>query len=284
MQRTNKFRPINPIEAEQFLGIVGGTEEPLVQVLADDRRTAAFAVPVLTLYLLAGQRGIAVWAEVDRRKLLVGQPVLVELLKEPLGPAVILGVSRNDFSPPVKGVAHGFELAAHFFNVGISPGLGMNLVLDGGVFRWEAERVETNWEEHVVALHALKARAGVRRSHRVPMPDVKVTRGIGQHGKGVKLGLVRVTLGFVQAIRLPAGLPLGLDFVGFVMRYAGWVHHFVLLGWLNKKSLRAGTKIASRYHPASHHENEQLEVALTGFPSTAEGHHRGHAPRGETGE
>lgn len=34
---------------------------------------------------------------------------------------------------------------------------------------------------------------------------------------------------------------------------------------LNKKSLRAGTKLLSRYHPASHHEDEQLMEAITGL-------------------
>jgi len=34
---------------------------------------------------------------------------------------------------------------------------------------------------------------------------------------------------------------------------------------LNKKSLRAGTKLLSRYHPASHHTDEQLMEAITGL-------------------
>jgi hypothetical protein len=34
---------------------------------------------------------------------------------------------------------------------------------------------------------------------------------------------------------------------------------------LNKKSLHAGTKLLSRYHPASHHEDGQLMEAITGL-------------------
>ena len=59
------------------------------------------------------------------------------------------------------------------------------------------------------------------------MTDMQVTRGIREHGKGVKLGALGVWVGMVDAIRFPAGLPLRLDFLRFVLRYARRVDHLL---------------------------------------------------------
>jgi hypothetical protein len=55
------------LKVQQLVGVVGDAKEPLVQVLLDHRRAAALAVPVLAPHLLAGQGGVAVGAEIDRR-------------------------------------------------------------------------------------------------------------------------------------------------------------------------------------------------------------------------
>ena len=51
------------------------------------------------------------------------------------------------------------QLLAHALDVGIGPGLGVDAALDGGVLGGQAEGVEADREEDVVALHAHEARA-----------------------------------------------------------------------------------------------------------------------------
>src|SRR5690606_5127533 len=82
LHRDDTLRPVDVAEVQQFVGVVRDLEEPLVQPLLDDRRAAPLAYPLLADHLLAGQRRVAVRAEVNRRFLLVGQPLLEELDEE----------------------------------------------------------------------------------------------------------------------------------------------------------------------------------------------------------
>ncbi len=174
LQGLDELRPVEPFVVQQFLGVRGGLEEPLFQVFADHGRAAAFAVAVVAMHLLTRQGGIAVGAEIHRGHLLVCQPVFVELLKEPLRPAVILRIRRNDLRAPVEGVSHRAELSAHAFDVGIGPRFWVDLVLDRGVFSWQTKSIKTHREEDVVTLHALETRACIRRRHGIPVTNVKV--------------------------------------------------------------------------------------------------------------
>ena len=65
------------------------------------------------------------------------------------------------------------------------------------------------WED-VVALHPLKSCMHVRGGHGVPVADVQVPGGIGEHGELVPLGLVGVFLDAVEPVVGPPLLPLGL--------------------------------------------------------------------------
>jgi hypothetical protein len=65
-------------------GVVADAEEPLLQEALLDRRAAALAQPALDL--LVGEHGLVGRAPVDRRLLLVGEPLLVELQEDPLRP------------------------------------------------------------------------------------------------------------------------------------------------------------------------------------------------------
>ena len=220
------FGPVELIVMEQFFGVVGGAEEPLFQVFADDRGLAAFTVAVFAVHLFTRQGGVAARTEIDRGHFLVSQVVLEELQEPPLRPAVIFGVRGGQLGVPVKAVAHRAELLAHALDVGIGPCFWMNLALDGGVLRRETKGVVPVGEEDVVTLHAFEAGARVGWGHGIPMTDVKVAGRVGKHGKRVVLGFVGVCLGVVDAVSFPAGLPLGLDLFGLVHRYCGWVDHF----------------------------------------------------------
>ncbi len=67
LQGLDRLGPVDAVEVQQFIGIFGGLEEPLLQVLLDDRRAAAFAVTVIAPDLLARQGRVAVRAPVHRQ-------------------------------------------------------------------------------------------------------------------------------------------------------------------------------------------------------------------------
>ncbi len=198
----------------QLIGVFGDAEEPLLQVAPDDRRVAALADAFH--HLLVGQHGLAAGAPVDRGLGAVGQAGLVELQEEPLRPFVVLGQAGDDLAAPVVDGAHGLQLAAHVLDVLHGPGEGMDAALDGGVLRRQAEGVEAHGMQHVVALHPLEAGVDIRRGHGVPVADVQVARGVGEHGQGVPLGTALVFGYLVEAVSGPLLLPLGLDFRGNV--------------------------------------------------------------------
>ena len=88
----------------------------------------------------------------------------------------------------------------------------MDAALDGRVLGGQAEGIEADGEEDVVAVHAQEARARVGRRLDVPVADVQVARGVGVHREQVVVGLaVVVEVGVVEPQLLPASLPVGLD-------------------------------------------------------------------------
>ena len=72
LQSLDRLGPVNAIEVQQFIGVLGRLEEPLIQILLDDRRAAAFAVTVVAPNLLACQCGIAVRAPIYSRHFAIG--------------------------------------------------------------------------------------------------------------------------------------------------------------------------------------------------------------------
>ena len=219
LHHLDRLWPVDRGEVEQLVGVVGDAEEPLLEVAGLDDRGAALAVAVAEVvaqHLFVGQHGAAGGAPVGGGAVAVGQAVLVELEEPPLGPAVVLRVGGGEFAVPVEAGAHLLELAAHRLDVAVGPLFGVRVVLDGGVFGGQAEGVEAEREEHVVALHPLPAGGGVAGGHRVPVADVQVAAGVGQHGEE-EVGLARVLIGrAVEAVDRPSSAPARLDLGGVV--------------------------------------------------------------------
>ena len=211
LQGTDALRPVDSVEAQQLLGVAGDAQEPLLQIALDHRRGATLAVAPLPHHLFARHGGVAVGAEVHRGMAAVGEAAGEQLEKEPLRPAVVLGIGGGGLALPIPHRAHAAKLAAHAVDVGVGPLLGVDVAADGRVLRGQRERVEADRVQHVVPLHAQIARAGVRRRHRIPVADVQVAGRIGQHGQEIVLGPLRVDARPVQTLILPPPLPLGLD-------------------------------------------------------------------------
>ena len=219
LHEADALGPVDGAEVEQFVGVAGDAEEPLFEVALDDGRLAAFAAAGLALGaedLLVGEDGLAGGAPVGGRHLAIGQVVLIEEQEPPLGPAVVLRIGSDDFAGPVEGGAHAAELGAHALDVAIGPGVGVDVLPDGGVFGGEAEGVEADGEEDVLAAHAVIAGGDIRGGEGVPVDDVEVAAGVGEHGEGVPARAGVVVGGAVEAVGLPAGLPFGLDALGVV--------------------------------------------------------------------
>ena len=138
------------IEVQQFIRVLRSSEEPLLQILFDDRRTASFAVTVIAPDLFARQRGIAVRAPVHRGHLAISQPHLVQLDEEPFGPLVIFRVGRDGLTFPIEHRTHRLHLCAHAFDVLECALHRVNAVLDSRVFGGQAERIEAHREQYVI--------------------------------------------------------------------------------------------------------------------------------------
>ena len=137
---------------QQFIGISGSAQEPLLQRALLHRST--FMTPAATIhYLFIGQHGSALWAPVHQRLFAVGQPFFQHAQEEPLVPAVVLGIAGGHFPIPVIGESKAAMGALHFLYVGKRPFARRALVGYGGIFRRQTERVPTHGVQHVVAAH-----------------------------------------------------------------------------------------------------------------------------------
>ena len=183
----DRLRPVQPGKVQQFVGVGGRAQEPLLQVALLDRGAAPPTAPLRALDLLAGQRPI-VGAPVHRGHRTVSEPRLQETQEEPLVPLVVLGIGGHHLRLPGERRAHRAQLPAHVLDVLHRPRERVAAVLDGGVLCGQAEGIETDREEHVVAVHPAEARQGIGRRLDVPVTDVQVTRRVGVHRQQVVLG------------------------------------------------------------------------------------------------
>ncbi len=88
----------------------------------------------------------------------------------------------------------------------------MDAARDGRVLGGQAEGVEADGEEDVVALHAPEASHGIGQRHDRPVPDVQVPGRVRVHRHDVVLGPRLVAqVGVVEPELIPARLPARLD-------------------------------------------------------------------------
>ena len=202
-------RPVDRVEVEQFVGVVGDAEEPLLHQLLNDGLAGALVDPVYDL--LVCQHRLEGRRPVDHGLAAVGDSVFEHLGEQPLGPLVVGRIARDGFTVPVEHRAHRLHLDAHALDVRPCPVGRVNSAGDRRVLGGQAKGVEPHGEQHVVALHAHVARPGVGRCHRIPVTHVQVARGVGKHRERVVLRLVPVDGARVEAVGFPALLPAGLD-------------------------------------------------------------------------
>ena len=213
----NPFRPPTQLGhvLQQPVGVGGDLEEPLDQVAADHHRAAPFASTVDHLFVR--QHRLVLGAPVGGGQLSIGQPGLVELEEQPLGPSVVLRVARVELPRPVEGHPVALERCPLLVDVGVRPFPGVHPPLDGRVLGRQAEGVPSDRMQHVVAPHPLVPGDGVADPEGLGVAHVQVARWVREHVQRVETRAAVVLVhGPEQALLLPHGLPLGLDLVGIV--------------------------------------------------------------------
>ena len=203
--------PVDPLEVvQQPLGVVGDAEEPLLEQPLLDTRAAALTQPVL--HLLVGEHRLVVRAPVDRRLLLVGEPLLEQLQEDPLRPLVVARIGRRQLVLPVDHEADATQLAAEVLDVLRDQPHRVPADLQGVVLRVDAEGVEPNGLEHAVPLQPLKSSMDVGPREREDVADVQpFGRRVRKHHQLVERGRRRLQVGLVGAALLPAALPFELE-------------------------------------------------------------------------
>ena len=234
---------IQPVQ--KLLGVGGDLQHPLGFHLADHRRAAALAYAVH--HFLIGQAALAGGTPVDGHLRLVGQAVLVQLEEDPLGPLEIRGVGGVHLPGIVKGETDFLQLLPEVVDIFLGHLGGMHLVLDGIIFRGQAEGVPADGEQHVVALHAALAADNVHggigpgMAHMQPRPG-----GIRELDQPIKLGLAVIRFRLKGMGLRPDFLPLLFNGCGVVILL---VHgRFLLLDPKKRFAFLQRRNAVSRYH------------------------------------
>ncbi len=136
--------------------ILRNSHYPLTDPAACDLGPAALTVPID--HFLIRQTHFTGGAPINGHLSLVSQSLFEELDENPLGPLVIVGIGCIYDPTPIKGEAQSIHLRAVVLCVCFCDILGFLSSTNGVVFRWQAERVPSDGEHHVPALHSLKAR------------------------------------------------------------------------------------------------------------------------------
>ena len=161
------------------LGVVGDAEEPLRQLLGLHRGVAALACAFHDL--LVGKDGLTRGAPVDRGFFLVGQPLLVELEEQPLGPLVVFGTRGHHLASPVDGDAQAPKLPVD----GGDRFFGENGRRFAGLYRHvlgvEPEGVIPHGMKHPLPLMPPEAGDDVAHGVVLDVPHVRAARRVGKH-------------------------------------------------------------------------------------------------------
>ena len=203
--------PVERVEPlEEALGVGGDLEHPLAHRLADDGVAAALGLAVDDL--LVREHRAERRTPVHRHLGDVGETLLVELLEDPLSPAVVFRVGRVDLAVPVVGEAEGADLLAEAVDVLLRRHGRVRARLDGVLLGREAEGVPPHRVQDVEALHALVAAEDVRRRIALRVADVESGAGrIGEHVEAVELLAPAVRVRLEGLVLEPELLPLLLD-------------------------------------------------------------------------
>ena len=193
--------------AQQLVGEGRDLEVPLRQLAALDGGAGAPALAVD--HLLVGQHGVVDGIPVDPGFAAIGEAGLPEIEEHLLLVPVVARIAGGELAAPVERQAHRLELRLHRGDVGVGPGLGMDLLLDRGILGRQAEGVPAHRMQHVEALGALVARDHVALGVVAHVTHVDASRWIGKHLEHVVFRPALIHDGAKGLASVPDLLPLG---------------------------------------------------------------------------
>ena len=258
LQFLDRVGPVQFFQSvQQPFGKFGDPQHPLPHRFADDRMSAAFAHAADDFFV--GQHGSQCRAPVDRGFVLIGQPVVVDVLflfgiaqtirdgqfidraslllvlvepaveefqKDPLRPFDIVNVGGVDLAVPVVGKAQRLNLPPHVVDVLFRGDGRVGAGLDGVLLRRQPERVPAHRVQHVKAGHPfvpadnIAGRVALRVPHMQPGPG-----RVGEHIQHIVLGLVGIVGCGEGLIGKPEILPFLLNTVKIVLSVSSWFSH-----------------------------------------------------------
>ena len=134
--------------------------------------------------------------------------MLEHLEEDPLRPLVVLRIGGVHAAIPIEAVAQHFQLLGEVLDVVLGNNGGMDMVLDGVVLRGQAEGIEADGEQNVIALHALLAGDDIHSREGAGMTHMQtLTGGIGELNESIELGALVAGDGGVGLGLFPVGLP-----------------------------------------------------------------------------
>ncbi len=191
---------------KQLLGIVGDLKKPLLQLFLHYLGITAPAAAIL--HLLIGQYGLTGGAPVDKRLLLVGDPLFVHLNKQLLLPAVVADIAGGQFTVPVIGKPHLLQLIPHVGHVFIGPGSRVAVILDGSVFCRHTKGIPAHRMQHVKPAHPLETAYYITYRVVADMSHMNPAGGVRKHLQQVVFWPERVFRHLEGLVGFPMLLPL----------------------------------------------------------------------------
>ena len=147
------LRIIDIIESlQETVCILGDAEIPYVLRKLYD--VAVADVALAALGVLVRENDLTVRAVVDEGLRTEYEIMLIELLKDPLGPLIVILVGGCDLAAPVEGEADLLHLILEVLDVLLRDDMRVGVGLDGVVLCRQSEGVEAHREENIVALHS----------------------------------------------------------------------------------------------------------------------------------
>ena len=160
LHRHGLFGPFDVIEVQQFLGILGDFQQPLINLFTNDDRSTTFARAICQ-HLLVCQRRVTAGTPVRGCFCAIGQPMLIKLQEQPLGPLIIIGQATDNLAVPIPACTHCPQLFTHRVNIAQRPIASLNATLDSCILCWQTKGIKAHWLHHVVATHCHKATVGI---------------------------------------------------------------------------------------------------------------------------
>ena len=186
-------------------------------------------------YLLVGQHRILYRIPVDPGFAAIGEARLEEVEKHLLFVFVVFRLAGRQLAAPVERQAHGFKLVAHDGDVFARPFRRMDLVLEGGVLRRQAEGIPAHGVQDIETLRALIARDDVAHGVVPDMAHMDPAGRVGEHFQYIIFRPRGVLGDFEDALVGPDPLPFGFGFLRVIAGHGAAIVPWPLIARANRR-------------------------------------------------